>query len=69
MFHGDAVDRTGADACLLEDRGRALVGGDDDVRRGAVGDDVDGLAGLGDGHFGAGVGAVGSHGRGGSRQG
>ena len=34
-----------------------------------VGDDVDGLAGLGDGHFGAGVGAVGSHGRGGSRQG
>jgi len=46
VLHGDAVDRTGADAGLLEDRGRALVGGDDDVRRGAVGDDVDDIRGI-----------------------
>ena len=69
MFQGHAVDRTGADAGLLEDRGRAFVGGSDDVGRGTIGDDVDRLAGLGDGHLGAGVGAVGGHRRGGGRQG
>ena len=64
VLQDHAVDRTGGDASLVQDRGGALVGGGNDVGSRAVGDDVDGLACFTQGHFGARVGAVGRHRRG-----
>ena len=61
VFEGHAINGTGSDASLLQDRARALVGGCDDVGGGPVGDDMDGLTALAQRHFGADVGAVGRH--------
>ena len=61
IFEGHAINGTGIDASLLQDRARALVGGGDDVGGGPVGDDVDGLTALAQRHFGADEGAVGRH--------